>query len=231
MSHKYYVFTTPSNALCQLSVDEGWSSMAIPATHPTGRLGQVFVIPDNIHDNQGASLTISSEGYTNLAFRGILTYADSQYAYMQCDDFVLVQNSVVPPPQPPLTDGPASNSPEDIISWVFNKHTHDLATHEGCGEFTEECCDELHVRNNSTWGHIKKNPGQNQYNTHAVDALQCLGGTYTGIWDIIHDSVSPNATWQFINKGPADPNLYCYPAASCGAMVIKDAKESVKKHK
>ena len=64
--------------------------------------------------------------------------------------------------------------------------------------------------NAQTWGHILKTPGQNQYNGHAVDALMCLAGPDNGIWDIVHDSVSPNASPQYIYKGPADPNLWYY---------------------
>lgn len=234
MSHKYYIFTDPPNAVCQLFTDSGYNTVAIPDTHPSGRQGQVFNIPDNVPANQGTRLYMFAEGRASLDFRGILTYADEQYAYMQLDDFTLpVSTSPSPTPiPPPDTGGPATNSPSDIIAWVFSNGGHDLSTHDGCGEFTEECCDELHERNSELWGHIRKNPGQNQYNTHAVDAVQCLGGPEYGIWDIIHDSVSPNATWAYNNKGPADPNLFCYPASSCGVQSRRMQKEvSDKGHK
>lgn len=219
MSHKYYVFTNPPNAVCQLIHDTGWSGVSIPAMHPSGRQGQVFDIPDTVPNANGANLVISAEGKMSLSLRGLLTYMD-EFAYMQCDDFSLLDIPQTIPPEVPLEPTAPGNSPQEIIKWVYNSVSYDLSTHDGCGQFTEACCEELHKQNSEMWGHIRKNPGQNQYNTHAVDALQCLGGTYYGIWDIIHDSVSPNAKPAFNHKGDADPSLYCYPASACSGHTV-----------
>jgi hypothetical protein len=87
---------------------------------------------------------------------------------------------------------------------------HDLTTKEGCGRFTEACCAALHAVN-PLWGHIKKSGAQNQFNGHAVDAIQLLAGEGNGIFDIIFDSESPSAKAQFIRKGDPEPALFLRP--------------------
>jgi hypothetical protein len=65
------------------------------------------------------------------------------------------------------------------------------------------------------WGHVAKNPGQNQYHQHAVDAVMLLanaGNTGAGIYDIIYSSASPEAKPAFNYAGPPDYNLWLYPA-------------------
>lgn len=49
----------------------------------------------------------------------------------------------------------------------------DLSTKVGCGRFTEACAVSLHTRD-PRWGHLRKNPGQINYNGHAVDAVLYL---------------------------------------------------------
>lgn len=84
-------------------------------------------------------------------------------------------------------------------------------TEEGCGRFTEACCAALHEIN-PQWGHIKKVGAQNQFNGHAVDAIQLLAGEQKGIYDIIVDSESPNAKPSFNRKGDPEPALFFFPA-------------------
>jgi hypothetical protein len=220
MPHSYFIFPTPENATCQLISDTGWSGVSVPGTHPSGRQGQELTIPDSVPNLNGAELRITAEGFYALNLRGILYFDPSNLTYLMCDDFHLNQIVTEPPEQPPEPSLPPGVNPDDpkaIIDWVYSSGKFDLSTHDGCGQFTEACCTQLHEINNSLWGHIKKNPGQNQYTGpsgvgHAVDALHCLGGPHTGIWDIVHDSVSPNATPSFNYKGPPDPPIWYYPA-------------------
>jgi hypothetical protein len=212
MPHELIVFTDPPNALVQLIHDSGYSAVAIPVTHASGRPGQGISIPDTVPNNNGCELRISADGKVTLKQRAILIYNQS-YAYLMTDDFYLSDTpSEVTPPNPPAEGPPNAQDPAGIINWVYASGSYDLSTHDGCGLFTEACTTALHDWNNQMWGHIKKTGAQNQYNGHAVDALQCLAGPFAGIWDIVHDSVSPNATPAFNYKGIPDPALWYYPA-------------------
>jgi glutaminase len=96
---------------------------------------------------------------------------------------------------------------------VYEQGDFDLATKEGCGLYTEACCLALFTQQSAWWGHIRKEPAQNQYNGHAVDALQLMiqaGGTQAGIYDIIWSTESPEAEPAWSYKGPPDLNLW-YP--------------------
>jgi len=204
---KMTIYVDPMPAQMLLTHDSGWASVGTPTLE--GRQGYMFKIPDGTAPGAGALLEIHAEGMVPISLRGILT-VEGKTAYLRVDDFHL--QPAAPPPSPGPSPFPPSNNPQEIIEWVYAQGNHDLSTHEGCGVFTESCCISLHDYNNQMWGHIRKNPGQNQYNGHAVDAIQCLAGEFNGIWDIIHDSVSPNATPAFNHKGPADPALWYYPA-------------------
>jgi hypothetical protein len=56
----------------------------------------------------------------------------------------------------------------------------DLTTHDGGGEFTNAVVHALP----GEWGHFTKNPGQTQYDGHAVDAIAYKSPTplYNGKW-------------------------------------------------
>src|SRR4030095_9641737 len=204
MPNTLYLYVTPANSLIQLTADNGVSVLGIPTTHEGRQDAQALEIPFDT-SGMGSLLRITHEGYASFEGRAILS-TDDGMAFIQIDDFHLVQ--LATSPISPIYSG----SPKEIIKQVFNNTNPDLSSHDGCGKFTEDCCTALHDNNNQMWGHIRKNPGQNQYNGHAVDAVQCLVGNENGIWDIIHDSVSPNASPAFIYKGPADPTLWYYPA-------------------
>lgn len=209
MPNQLWVYTTPSNAVVQLTADNGVSVLGVPTTHEGRADAQLIEIPFDT-EGMGASLHISADGHVPFSGRAILMSVDGE-AFLQMDDFHLAVQSGVPSPEP--TPPPSYHgTPEEIIDQVYNQTHPDLSTHEGCGKFTEDCATALHDNSSQWWGHIKKNPGQNQYNGHAVDAIMLASGVGAGIWDIVHDSVSPSATPQYIYKGPPDLNLWYYPA-------------------
>jgi hypothetical protein len=207
MPNTLYLYVTPLNSIVQLTADNGVSMVGIPTTHQGRNDAQAIEVPFDT-SGIGSLLRITQDGYSPFEGRAILTTDDGS-AFIQIDDFHLTKLSVEPtPPTPPEYSG----SPEEIINKVYHSTNADLSTHDGCGKFTEDCCTALHDSNSQWWGHIKKNPGQNQYNGHAVDAIMLASGSGAGIYDIIHDSVSPNATPAFNYKGLADLTLWYYPA-------------------
>jgi hypothetical protein len=134
------------------------------------------------------------------------------------DDYTLSAEPVAPAPgptPPPTTGG----TPLEIINRVFTTTNPNLATVAGCGKFTEDCCDALHVEHSPMWGHIAKTEGQTQANGHAIDALMLLanvsnasGGTTAGIYDIIFSSASFEAKPVFNYVEPPKYELWYYPA-------------------
>jgi hypothetical protein len=223
MPHKYYVFTsdsessTPLDATIVAAHDSGWSGTAVAATDPPGRKGKVFDVPDTVPDKNGCQLDITLGGYTPTKTRELLTYVGDR-AYLQCDDFRLVKLPVVQPPTPPPNPNPST--PLEVINAVYATGQFNLATHTGCGQFTEECCRQLATAFGAVWGHVAKSPGQNQYQNHAVDAVMSLAGPDHGIWDIIVSSVSSSARPAFNRAGDSKPELWRPPAPlPCQAAV------------
>jgi hypothetical protein len=145
-----------------------------------------------------------------LQLRGVLVYPDATRAYLQCDDFTLVDLPTTPPVPPP---NPNPSSPLEVINGVYATGAYNLATKTGCGQFTEECCRQLAALwGTPPWGHVAKSAGQNQYNAHAVDAVMSLYGSDHGIWDIITSSVSSSAKPAFNRAGDSNPELWRPPA-------------------
>jgi hypothetical protein len=207
-----YVYTTPKNAIVTLTLDSGAVLMGQPTIHAGRDDAHVIDLDDDL-PTQGAILRITAEGYLPFDNRGILKALPPVF---ELDD---VRLALVPaPPEPPPPPNPDAD-PKAIIAAVDALDEHDLDTKEGCGQFTEDCCTALHEQHSADWGHILKNPGQNQVigpsgKGHAVDALYLrweTPNTAAGVWDIIHDSESPNATPSFNHKGPTDAQWY-YPA-------------------
>lgn len=226
MPNQFWIYTTPPNAIVQLIADNGVSVLGIPTPHEGRNDAQCIEVPFDT-SGMGCALHISFDGYQSFEGRALLI-ADDGMAYLNMDDFHLNPIAVNPPttsPKPPSYSG----SPEEIINQVYLKTDADLSSHDGCGKFTEDACTALHDSLSQWWGHIRKNPGQNQYNSHAVDAIMLATGEGAGIYDIIHDSVSPNASPAYNWKGPPDLNLWYYPAApiSMGFKIVK--KPSKKK--
>jgi hypothetical protein len=205
-----YFFATPRDTYIVLTLDTGVIVEGVPCAWAGRDDAQRLTLPAGT-PTQGALLHAECDGHTMFEGRGIVE-CDATDPYFIYDDIHL--QPLPAPPQPP--PGPDPNAdPTAIIDAVYALQDHDLSTHDGCGEFTEDCCTSLHEQQSADWGHIKKNPGQNQFNGHAVDALMLrwpAGNTPAGIYDIIHDSVAPGATPSFNWKGDPDPALWYYPA-------------------
>jgi len=223
MPYSYVLFPNPLDARAQLSPDSGVPVVGVPTTDDAGRPGQVCTVPDSTPSGHGATLELSAPGYLPLRLRGFLLVDPStQVARLQVDDYTLTPEPAAPAPgptPPPTTGG----TPLEIINRVYNETRPNLATAAGCGKFTEDVCDALHAEHSQAWGHIAKNPGQNQYNGHAVDAVMLLGnagGTTAGIYDIIFSSASPEAQPVFNYVEPPNYELWYYPASSATRGVV-----------
>jgi hypothetical protein len=210
---RFVVYPTPLDAEVKLSPDSGGTIILSPYTDPNGRPGQVGEVADSTPSGHGATLNLEAPGYESLRLRGFLVH-DLATARLQVDDYTLTATPQAPPdPGPTPPSGP--RTPLQIIEGVYATGQFNLATHDGCGEFTEACCTALHEENSTMWGHIQKNPGQNQYNGHAVDAVMALAnvpGASAGIYDIIYSSASPEAKPVFNWVEPPNYDLWFYPA-------------------
>ena len=82
-----------------------------------------------------------------------------------------------------------------VVQGVWNGGGHELVTKEGCGRFTHACALALNAADGN-FGHLKKNPGQNQIDGHAVDAVLHRATGFA--IDLISSSESDNAkpAWQ-----------------------------------
>jgi len=214
MPYNFVVFPTPLDSQVTLTPDGGAQLPGAPYTDPTGRTGQVCTVPDVTTSGHGAEINVSAPGYLPLRLRGFLLLdAETQVARLQVDDYMLTEEPEVP--QPPDPAPPGNRTAQQIINDVFNTTHPNLATKDGCGKFTEDCCTALHEQHSQAWGHIHKSEGQNQYNGHAVDAVMLLGNTadaQAGIYDIIFSSVSFEAKPAFNWSGPPDYSLWYFPA-------------------
>jgi len=210
MPYTFVFYPEPTTASVKLTPDSGASYTSVPYTHTSGRQGQVCYINDGTPDQQGATLDITADGYEADQFRGFLKLdTPSMSARLQVDDRKLKQSAAAPAPMPP------GSAPFDIIMHVYNTTHPQLWTVEGCGKFTEDCCTALHEQSSPYWGHVDKDPGQNQWNGHAVDAVMLvvnIAGTAAGIYDIIFSSASSEAKPVFNFAGPPEPDKWVYPA-------------------
>jgi hypothetical protein len=213
MPYSFVFYPDPSSALLTVTPDSGGAYTSVPYVYTDGRQGQVAYIADGTPDNQGAKLTIAADGYEPVEMRGFLRVESaSMLARLQVDDYKLKPAAATGGGTPPA---PAGSSPFDIIMHVYNTTHPQLWTVEGCGKFTEDCCTALHEQHSPYWGHVDKDPGQNQFNGHAVDAIMLVvnvPGTGAGIYDIIFSSASSEAKPVFNFAGPPDPDNWVYPA-------------------
>ena len=213
---KLMIFPSPIDAGCVLTSDQGWSVRGEPGSDEAGRPGVAFSVPEGTPSGWGSRLVIEAEGMVTIEQRGLLVLDGSRWLFY-ADDF-----HMQPMPEPPAPEEPdepdvepGEQSPQEIIQEVWETGEYQLVTKEGCGLFTEACCEVLHDKHSKAWGHVRKHEGQNQYNGHAVDAVM-LGANApdceNGIYDIIQSSESPEAKAVFNYAGPADPDLWYYPA-------------------
>jgi len=201
-----YLYASPIEAEISLTLDDGRILLGEPCIANGRSDAHRFTLPADT-PIQGAVVTVTCSGYVSQANRGILTL---DLAGIQMDDFRLT-------PEPPAPERPTWNpdlDPRALIQAVYEQGEFDLATKQGCGEYTEACCRELFAQQSPLWAHIKKTGAQNQWNGHAVDAVQLLakaGATDAGIYDIIWSTESPEAEPAWSYKGPPDPNLWMPP--------------------
>lgn len=196
-----FIYTTPAEASVRLTLDSGAVLDGEPCVANGRQDAHRLAVPPDT-PAQGGLLRVSCAGKTPFEGRGIVRGTEFVF-----DDVHLADAAVEPEP-PPVFPYP-TGTPEEIIVQVYDQGDHDLETKQGCGEFVEDCCDALHA-SDPMWGHIKKTGAQNQWNGHAVDALMLAAGEACGIYDIIHDSESPNATPSYTYKGAPDLSLWYY---------------------
>lgn len=213
MANTWTMYTDPIGARVEVHADNGTVALGVPQTGQARDDTQFVTIPFDT-GGMGAQINITAEGRIPFEGRGILKASTGKVS-IEMDDFHLPV-APAPTPTPPDTGGGGGgempSDPFGIINWTYTNGHFDLSTKEGCGKFTEACCTNLHDNLSQMWGHIRKNPGQNQYNGHAVDAIQLAAGTGTGIYDIIYSSESYEAYPTYNLKGPADLSLWYYPA-------------------
>lgn len=98
MSYRLLFFPTPLDAHCELRHDSGLIIGGVAAVHPSGRLGQAFMIPDGTPNGHGAKLLITAPKKVPLEQRGIVylndgqllyPWSDGQTAAFAADDFAL----------------------------------------------------------------------------------------------------------------------------------------------
>jgi len=101
--------------------------------------------------------------------------------------------------------------------WVLGKgDAYDSTASDGRGEFTEQCANSMHDLD-ARWGHIKKNPGQLQYNKHSVDSVIFLNDDHVTaeIFSIVSTpTVKGDVTikWEFVSRNSNSRSLWYYPA-------------------
>jgi hypothetical protein len=218
-----FVFFPPPGFHCTLTPDSGAAVVGVPHTDPQGRVGQVCTLPDATPSGHGATYEQTAPGKIPIRVRGFLVH-EGPVARLQVDDYTSLDIPEPAAPAPGPTPPPQTGgSPLDIINRVYNETRPNLATAAGCGAFTEDVCTALHNEHSQAWGHIAKDPGQNQYNGHAVDAVMLLGNTAdtsAGIYDIIFSSASPEAKPVFNYVEPPKYELWYYPANAATRGVV-----------
>lgn len=89
-----FVFPPPDATTATLAHDTaGWTADSYPATHPTGRDGWAFDIPDGTPNGHGAKLTFLKDGKEILALRGVLYLTNPTGVGLEIDDFTAVKTS------------------------------------------------------------------------------------------------------------------------------------------
>jgi hypothetical protein len=219
MSSELYIYAQPAETVIELVLDNG-AAVSAGTSSANGRDDAHRLPLPSGTTGQGGVLTVTAPGHVSLRVRGIVAPSDSGGpAMFVFDDFGALAREAPPAPDPAPPRDP-SQSPFDLINAVYHAGEFDLSTKEGCGTFTEAACTALNEQHSADWGHIKKNPGQNQWIGpsgigHAIDAVMLratAGPTTPGIYDIILSTESPDAMPAWSYKGPPDYALWYYPA-------------------
>lgn len=209
-----FIYTTPAEASVMLTLDSGLEIVGEPCRVNGRDDAHVIRLPPDT--TGGALLEVACPGYVYRGDRGLVIppSAATGEAHFQLDDVRMSEVPAIPEP-PPRNQ---YLDPFATIQAVYEQGEYDLATKEGCGEYTEACCSALNAQQSPLWGHIRKRPEQNQWQGHAVDAIQLLakaGDTDSGIYDIILDTESPNAAPAWSYKGASEPDLWYYGPMPC----------------
>src|SRR5262245_24431568 len=188
MANELWLHASPDVPTLVFTPDSGPGPITgIRTTDPTGRTDAYPVQIPASTTGGGAALNVTWPDGAAIELRGFLVPSQETEARFQCDDFHKpAPYGVAPPtPEPPQPQPPTSRDPLTRINQIYATGQFNLVNKEGCGLFTEAVCTDFHNYYGGQWGHIRKNPGQNQFNGHAVDAVQAVVGEHMGIWDII----------------------------------------------
>lgn len=104
MSKELWIYPDPLDASCSLLADNQTNIIGVRGTSPAGRQGVVFVIPDNVPNGNGATLTITATGKTPIKQRGIPAWGElvpltpKGEAVFWSDDFRLLDSFKRQPP-------------------------------------------------------------------------------------------------------------------------------------
>jgi hypothetical protein len=146
-----------------------------------------------------------SAGIWETFYLGGIEYTTAELQSLAAQLQPYLVTTPTPGPTPP-TPGPFD--PAQVPYQVAATGLYNLATKDGCCAFTEECARRLHA-GDPGWGHIKKNPGQEQCagtqpTPHAVDAV--FNKNIPEARDIIVSSGVPGAApgWNITGTPTAD---------------------------
>jgi hypothetical protein len=206
MANELVIYTTPPDATVQLRLDSGQTLTGTPGTYNGRTDAHLMHIPPEVTTGRGSELAISRAGSVTFKNRGLLVPSATGPAQFFLDDVHLVAEPTTP--QPPTPGPPSSTDPLERIQAIYATGQYSLVSKEGCGLFTEAVATDFATFYGMFWGHVFKNPGQNQYNKHAVDAIHSLYGEKAGIWDIITSSASTSAKPAFNRAGDVNPVIW-----------------------
>lgn len=91
-----YVFPPSDATHATLTHDSGWTAESYPATHPSGREGWAFDIPDGTPNGNGARLTFFKNDKELLWLRGVLYLTNPTGVGLEVDDYTSVKSHVRP---------------------------------------------------------------------------------------------------------------------------------------
>jgi hypothetical protein len=179
-------------------------------------------IPEGLSNGHGCTIEWYHPDFVIEPQHCLLITHDGKSWWLMHDVWKLAPRVNTPePPDPIIVPG---DNPLDIITYVYESSLPNLSTHNGCGKFCEDVQTALSNSLSALYGHILKDPAQNQYNGHAVDAVMLLmpfDGVEAGVYDIIQNSVSAEATPAFNYVEPPIPHLWYNPAFESIKLVAR----------
>ena len=221
MGYELIIFTDPSSAKGTLRLDNGIFLQSHDAVHSSGRKGIGFSIPEGAPNQNGCTLELTAIDKVGIKQRAIL-YLEPFIGLLVDDYYMTDIIKPFPVPVPPNPNPePVLKTPFQVIQAVYATGKYNLISKESCGLFTEACVTALHIGLSDNYGHLKKFGAQNQFNGHAVDAIN-LRTDYTdvngavskaGIYDIIIESESISAKPAYNHaEGESTPDNWYPPS-------------------